>query len=184
MSYNTILSENIAFSNQVSTSRDQLITLTIGQLQDIITQAVEKAIQPLQDRIESQDARIAAQNEKIAALESTQEQDVDRICLDIAYDRQRLAKLESRPSTAPTPIVPPKGEKTIARIAKLRDFLKARGGGATFQECERLLAIHPNQMTKLVSQLDKRSFEVFTRAGDDRQRVLRLKAQIVSREFK
>ena len=32
---------------------EQLITLTIGQLQDIIIQAVEKAIQPLQDRIES-----------------------------------------------------------------------------------------------------------------------------------
>ena len=32
---------------------EQLITLTIGQLQDLITQAVEKAIQPLQDRIES-----------------------------------------------------------------------------------------------------------------------------------
>ena len=32
---------------------EQLITLTIGQLQDLITQAVEKAIQPLQDEVES-----------------------------------------------------------------------------------------------------------------------------------
>jgi septal ring factor EnvC (AmiA/AmiB activator) len=179
---NTLASSINAFS--VSPSRDQLITLTIGQLSDLITAAVEKAIQPLQDEVESFRATVARQDEKIAALESTQEQDVDRLAFDICQDRQRLARLESRPSTAPASIVPPRGEKSIARIAKLRDFLKARGGGATFQECERLLGIHPNQMTKLVSQLDKRSFEIFTRAGDDRQRVLRLKAQIVSRGFK
>jgi hypothetical protein len=59
-------------ANFVSPS-EQLITLTIGQLQDIVIQAVEKAIQPLQDCIESQDVRIAAQDEKITALESTQE---------------------------------------------------------------------------------------------------------------
>ena len=129
----------------------QLITLTIGQLQDIITQAVKKANQPLQDRIESLEKMVAAQDAKIAALTSTQEQDVNRICLDIAYDRQRLAKLEQSPAfrvTAPT--TPPQGEKTISRIAKVKDFLKTRGGGATFQECERLLSIRPNQMTKLV----------------------------------
>jgi hypothetical protein len=37
-------------------SSDQLITLTIGQLQDIVIQAVEKALQSLQDRIESLEA--------------------------------------------------------------------------------------------------------------------------------
>lgn len=152
-----------------------------NRLRDIIKEAVQEAIQPLQDHIESLEVTVALQDEKITALTSTEEHDVNRICLDIAYDRQRISRLEQRPSTAPI-AVPPKGEKSITRIAKLRDFLKARGGGATFQECERLLGIHPNQMTKLVSQLDKRSFEIFTRAGDDRQRVLRLKAQIVSRE--
>ena len=179
MSLDTSLADSIS-TFPVSPSRDQLITLTYGQLQDLITQAVAGAIQGLQDRVESLEATVAGQGEKIAALETTQEQDINRICLDIAFDRQRLAKLEGKPATSPAPEV--KGETTVSRIAKLKDFLKARGGGATFQECERLLAIHPNQMTKLVSQLDKRSFEVFTRAGDGRQRVLRLKAQIVSRE--
>jgi hypothetical protein len=155
---------------------EQLITLTIGQLQELVTQAVEKAIQPLQDEIETLKATVTRLDEKIAALESTQEQDVDRICLDIAYDRQRLAKLEQSPAfrvTAPT--TPPQGEKTISRIAKVKDFLKTRGGGATFQECERLLSIRPNQMTRLVSMMDKRSFEIFPRPGDGRQRILRLK---------
>lgn len=36
----------------------------------------------------------AAMRLKIASLESLQEQDVSRICLDIAQDRKRLAKLE------------------------------------------------------------------------------------------
>ena len=47
---------------------EQLITLTIGQLQDLITQAVEKAIQPLQDEVESFRATVTRQDEKIAAL--------------------------------------------------------------------------------------------------------------------
>jgi len=38
---------------------EQRITLTYGQLQDLITQAVEKAIQPLQDHIETQDEKIS-----------------------------------------------------------------------------------------------------------------------------
>ena len=73
---------------------EQLITLTIGQLQDLIMQAIVKANQPLQDRIESLEATVARQDEKIAALEATQEQEITRICLDIAYDRQRITKLE------------------------------------------------------------------------------------------
>ena len=169
-------------ANFVSPS-EQLITLTIGQLQDLIKQAVEKAIQPLQDevvalRYESDRVReeIATLRSQIAALTTTQEQDTDRICLDIAYDRQRLARLEQRPVPGVTaPTVPPQGEKTISRIAKVKDFLKTRGGGATFQECERLLSILPNQMTRLVSMMDKRSFEIFPRLGDGRQKILRLK---------
>jgi hypothetical protein len=154
-----------------------------------LLQSLQEAISTLQSEVAAlreerdQDRQeLASLRATVTALETRQEEDTNRLCLDICQDRRRLATLEQRPSTAPAPIAPPRGEKTIDRIAKLKDFLKARGGGATFQECERLLAIHPNQMTKLVSQLDKRSYEVFTRAGDDRQRVLRLKAQIVSRE--
>ena len=155
---------------------EQLITLTISQLQDLITQTVEKTIQPLQNEVSQLKATVVNLQEKMIALTTTQEQDTNRICLDIAYDRQRLARLEQRPVPGVTaPTVPPQGEKTISRIAKVKDFLKTRGGGATFQECERLLSIRPNQMTKLVSMMDKRSFEIFPRPGDGRQRILRLK---------
>jgi hypothetical protein len=76
--------------------------LTYAQLQGLIVQAIQEAIQPLQDRIEALDATVANQGEEIASLRSTvtsleslQEQDTTRICLDIAHDRRRLAKLES-----------------------------------------------------------------------------------------
>jgi uncharacterized coiled-coil protein SlyX len=52
---------------------EQLCTLTIGQLQDLISQSVEKATQPLQDRISSLEATVASQDEKIATLEATQD---------------------------------------------------------------------------------------------------------------
>ena len=79
----------------VSPSDEAVFILTSGQLQEIISQAVQKAIEPLQDRIGDLEKIVAVQGEQIAALTSTQEQDVNRICLDIAFDRQRLAKLEN-----------------------------------------------------------------------------------------
>jgi len=180
MSIDTTLSENIAFSNQVS----PFVTIPASLLQSLqdSLQALQDEVAALHEQRDQDRQELTSLQATVATLESRQEEDTNRLCLDICQDRRRLATLEQRPSTGPALPAPPKGEKSIARIAKLRDFLKARGGGATFQECERLLGIHPNQMTKLVSQLDKRSFEVFTRSGDDRQRVLRLKAQIVSRE--
>jgi len=78
----------------------QLVTLTIGQLQDLIAEA----LQPLQDEIaqlreeRDQDRQeIASLRAKLSSLESLHEQDVTRICLDVAHDRQRLARLEHPP---------------------------------------------------------------------------------------
>ena len=74
----------------VPPSEEAVFILTSCQLQDTIT----KALQPLQDEIKDLRGMIAAQDTKIAALESTQEQEITRLCLDIAYDRQRITKLE------------------------------------------------------------------------------------------
>jgi len=56
---------------------EQLITLTYGQLQDLITGAIEKVIQPLQDEVMQLRATVDRQDEKIAALESTQNTQAD-----------------------------------------------------------------------------------------------------------
>jgi DNA integrity scanning protein DisA with diadenylate cyclase activity len=158
-----------------SPSRDQLITLTAGQLQDIITKAVQEAIQLLQDHIETLGAAIVCQDEKIAALTATQEHDTNRIYLDIAYDRQRISK--QRPLPAATPTAPPKGAKTLARIAKIHDVLKTRGA-TNLKELKRILNIAPKEMNRLLAKLDMRRYELHPRPGDGREKVLRLRVQI------
>jgi hypothetical protein len=138
-----------------------------------VLQSLLQEVHSLKKEVQGLKALVACQGEKIAALETTELQDVDRICLDIAYDRQRLAKLEQRPQTTS----PPKGSKTIARIAKIDEVLKARGP-TTLKELERILKIDRATMTRLLGKLDMRRYELHTRPGDDREKVLRMKVQI------
>jgi hypothetical protein len=179
---------------------DQLI-LTRGQLQEII----QAAIQPLLDRIEALDslqarnslcgdpedqknlleivehqaqitqalnAKLAAFSEKIGAVESKIENLDEQTQLERAYDRQRIAKLETGTHANP-------GPKTASRIAKLKEVLKGRGGSSTFAQIQKDLGISPSQLSKLVSRLDKRIFEVWRRAGGKHgEKVLGLRARL------
>ncbi len=79
---------------------EQLITLTYGQLQDLIVRAVQEASSYCRMRLPSSgrerpgppgDRLFAC---KIGLPRDLQEQDTNRICLDIAYDRRRLTALE------------------------------------------------------------------------------------------
>jgi hypothetical protein len=149
----------------VSPSRDQLITLTIGQLQDLI----KEAIQPLQDEVESFRATVTRQDEKIAALESTQEQDVDRICLDVAYDRQRLARLER---VEPQPMQKDRGDI-------LRALLAANGGKMLAKDARNKMHLSKNrfsEMLKICDFLDTRPLH-----SDKRKTVIILKSELVPR---
>jgi hypothetical protein len=170
MSMDTLHTGSInAFSNQVSPSRDQLITLTIGQLSDLITQAVEKAIQPLQDEVMQLTATVDRQDEKIAALESTQEQDVDRICLDVAYDRQRLARLER---VEPQPLQKDRGDI-------LRALLAANGGKMLAKDARQKMRLSKNrfsELLKICDFLDTRPLH-----SDKRKTVIILKSELVPR---
>jgi hypothetical protein len=90
---NTLASSINAFS--ISPSRDQLITLTIGQLQDLL----KEAIQPLQEEVESFRAIVDRQDEKIAALESTQDTQADNqlIQLRLIGQLREAIKKEAQP---------------------------------------------------------------------------------------
>lgn len=160
----------------VSPSEEQIYVLTASQLKAIISAAVTEALKPALERVSDLEADLSALKAEIVDVRASSESEIERVCEDIAFDRRRLCQLEQQPRI-PTPA--PLGDKTAARTEKLEEFLKARGGGATFQEVERLLNIRPNQMTALVSQLDKRRFEVFARSGDKRQRIIRLKVRII-----
>lgn len=76
---------------------EAVFILTSGQIQDLI----KEALHPLQDEISDLRGMITAQDLKIASLESIQEQEITRICLDIAYDRRRISKLETPPDQEP-----------------------------------------------------------------------------------
>jgi len=84
----------------------------------------------------------------------------------------RLAKTASATS--------PQGQKTAARITKLKEILKARGGSQTFKKLQEDLDLSPSEFTYLVGCLDKRSFEVGRRPGTKRgEKVLSLRVRIM-----
>jgi hypothetical protein len=96
---------------------ESIFVLTSSQLQEIIS----RTVQPLQEHILALEDRAIALEEdntvmsrKIASLETLQEQDTTRICLDIAYDRRRLAALEK---IEPQPLQRDRGEILRALIA-------------------------------------------------------------------
>jgi anion-transporting ArsA/GET3 family ATPase len=68
----------------------------------------------------------------------------------------------------------PKGSKTPERISRMKEILS--NGARTFKEMEKLLGVSPKEMNRLVSKVDQRSFEVFTRPGDERQKVIKLRS--------
>jgi hypothetical protein len=147
---------------------EQLVTLTIGQLQDLVTQVVEKAIQPLQDEIETHKVTVARQGAEIAALESVEEHDVTRICLDIALDRQRLTKLE-HPTKEP-------GKTEISRTEKIARYLASRPDHkASFETLKGHLGIDKDLLNNAIKTLMNSSpgrYGITRVPGDKRKRCL------------
>ena len=127
----------------VSPSEEAVFILNSGQLSALITKAIEKAIEPLQDHIGDLEKIIAAQGEQIATLTTTQEQDVNRICLDIAYDRQRLARLER---VEPQPMQKDRGEI-------LRALIAANGGKMLAKDARQKLRMDKGNFSRLLDIL-------------------------------
>jgi DNA-binding MarR family transcriptional regulator len=124
-------------------------------------------LQPLQDHISSLETIIALQGERIAALEATASHHEENLLIQLQLIKQ-LRESGRKPSN---------GTKTIARIAKIDEILKSRGP-TTLKELERTLGIDRATMTRLLGKLDMRRYDLHSRPGDEREKVLRLKAQI------
>jgi len=144
----------------VPTQEEPVFVLTSSELQDIIT----RAIQPLQDHIESLEATVARQDEKIAALESTQEHDVNRICLDICQDRQRLARLEK---VEPQPMQKDRGDI-------LRALLAANGGKMLAKDARQKMHLSKELFSMLIASM-KDDIEIKPYHLDRRQLIIILK---------
>jgi chromosome segregation ATPase len=154
---------------------EQLIVLSYGQLQDLIKGAIEQAIQPLQDEvsalregIDQDHQEIAALRLKMASLETLQEQDTNRICLDIAYDRRRLSKLENA-KEEPTDTE----KERVERIEKL--CTDASNHEISLSELRGRLGIDKAVLSRLLKRIDRDKFYLRKSALDKRIRYLCLR---------
>ena len=116
-----------------------------------LIQAIQEAIQPLQDRISSLEDRVtglqeenAALRAKLASRESLQEQDTTRMCLDIAYDRRRLAALEK---VEPQPLQRDRGDI-------LRALITANGGKMLAKDARAKMRMDKGNFSRLLDTLD------------------------------
>jgi hypothetical protein len=151
MLHDNVLAESIStfgLPGHVSPS-DQLITLTIGQLQDLVKDAVAAAIQPLQDRIDS--------------LESTQDLQADNslIQLKLINDLRQATKKEPQPM-----------QKDRGDI--LRALLAASGGKLLAQDARKKMHLSKQLFSMLVASMGD-YIETKPLHSDNRKLVLLLK---------
>jgi chromosome segregation ATPase len=160
---------------------DQLVTLTYSQLQDLITKAMERSTELLKAEINNLKNQ-AAQHEmetqvlksRLQGFSEIQDNHSERI-------NEHASAINTLWQTIKIPSSP-RGRKTTARIEDLKQILKARGGSQTFEALQEALDLTPSQFSKLVSQLDKRSFEVSRRPGSKwGEKVLNLRSRIKDR---
>lgn len=152
---------------------DEAITISVSQLQDLIKEAVEQAIEPLQDRIEALDATVANQGEEIAALRSTVaslEKDRDHLSENLFIQLKLINDLrEQTNKKAP-------GKTELSRAEKIERYLAGRPDHkATFETLKGVLQINNvllNQTIKILMDDSPGRYGVTKAPGDKRKRTL------------
>jgi uncharacterized membrane protein len=117
---------------------EQLITLTIGQLQDLL----KEAIQPLQDEVESFRATVTRQDEKIAALEATQETQADNQFIQL----QLIGQLREATKKEPQPL-----QKDRADI--LRALIAVNGGKILAKDARQKMRLSRSVFSQLIATM-------------------------------
>ena len=130
----------------VSPSEEAVFVLTSGQLQEIIIRATAPILQELQ------------------ALRASQEADIERLALDIALDRQRLAKLER---VEPQPLQKDRGEI-------LRALIAANGGKMLAKDARQKMHLIKPRFSELLATM-KDDIEIRPYHLKKNQKVLVLK---------
>jgi len=140
--------------------------LTIGQLQELVTQAVEKAIEPLQVNADNLRAIITSLDAKVTTLESTQDTQADNQLIQL-----RLIH-ELRESSKKGP-----GKTEASRAEKIEKYLASRSDNkATFETLKGHLQVDNvrlNDAIKILIATSDRSYSIQKATiGDKRKRVL------------
>ena len=138
---------------------EQLITLTISQLQDLITQAVTKAVQPLRDEVSQLRATVARQDEKIATLGSTQDTQAENqlIQLRLINDLRTKKGLPPAEATQKTQdhiteiahILEATESRLIERQVQRSALTRYRSEGVTFSELARVTGLTVDRIRQL-----------------------------------
>lgn len=171
----TLSAEAINHFPAVKPEDEQLLTMTISQLQGLIREATGPILQELQD-LRDEVAQLKEDREKdhqkVVALEIQQDRDFEEFADKINEHSTAINTIWKAVKTTPVPT----GKKTTARIDRLKSILKARGGTVSFKELRRELGLKPNQFSALVAKLDKRVFQVITNSRAKDEKALRLRA--------
>lgn len=119
----------------------------------------------LVSELERLKVQIASQDRRIVEMAARQDEDCDRLARDIAYDRQRLAKLETLPGPTPS-------QKDRAEI--LRALLAANGGKILEKEARKKMRLSKAQFSQLLASMQD-SIEKKPYHLDKRQKILQMK---------
>ena len=121
------------------------------------------------ENIEQLRAEIAALRIELENLRQKWDADLERVLQEIAYDRQRLARLEHPEDREPTPT-------ERAHLQRIEKHLKdSSRHAASFAEIRGLLGVSPGRVSQLVRKLNPQRFEVKRSAADHKARVLVLR---------
>ena len=123
------------------------------------------AVLYLVSEIERLKVQVGSMDRRITELSARQDEDCERIARDIAYDRQRLARLEAPDD--PTPSQRDRGEI-------LRALLAAHGGKMPEKEARQKMRLSKSQFSQLLASI-KDHVELKPYHLDKRQKILLLK---------
>jgi len=135
------------------------------ELPDSVVMLPAGAILYLVSEIERLKVQVASQDRRIAEIAVQQDEDCERIGRDIAFDRQRLARLE-----APAELTP--SQKDRGEI--LRALLVAHGGKMPEKEARQKMRLSKSQFSQLLASI-KDHIELKPYHLDKRQKILLLK---------
>jgi len=144
------------------------ITVPASLLQDLLgaLQDLKEEVAQLREERDQDRQEIAVLRTRLASMESLQESEISRVCVDIAQDRKRLASLEH-------PIKEP-GKTVASRAEKIEKYLSSRPDHrATFETLKGHLGIDNDLLGIAIrSLLPSGKYAVIKTPGDKRKRTL------------
>ena len=134
-------------------------------LPDSVVMLPAGAILYLVSELERLKVQVESQDRRITEIAAQLDEDYERLARDIAYDRQRLARLEA--SSDPTPSQKDRGEI-------LRALLAANGGKMPEKEARQKMHLSKSQFSQLLAAMQG-DIAAKPYHLDKRQKILQIK---------